>query len=142
MTLNQRYQWAYGTAVVLTTVAYAAWLAVQLSQRPAAQIEFTRALLITLLASFVIHTFARGSARGGVRKEDALTDDRDRAIAQRGDALTFYVFSGLAAIPLVLGLADVDPFWITNSLFFAFALAAIFGIVAKSVLYGHHLKEH
>ena len=108
MTLTERYQWAYGTAVILTTAVYAVWLAIQLSQRPAAQIEFTRALLIT----------------------------------QRGDALTFYVFSGLAAVPLALGLADVDPFWITNSLFFAFALAAVFGIVAKTALYGHHLKEH
>ncbi len=141
MTLTQRYQWAYGTAVVLTTAAYAVWLAIQLSQRPAADIDFTRALITTLIASFVIHTFARGSARGGVRNEDAVTDDRDRAINERGDALTFYVFSGLAAVPLALGLANVDPFWITNSLFFAFALAAIFGIVAKSVLYGHHLKE-
>ena len=142
MTLTERYQWAYGTAVILTTAAYAVWLAIQLGEQPAAEIEYTRALLITLLASFVIHSFARGSARGGLRKEDAITDDRDRAITQRGDALTFYVFSGLAAVPLALGLADVDPFWITNSLFFAFALAAVFGIVAKTALYGHHLKEH
>lgn len=46
-----------------------------------------------------------------------------------------YGFAALAAVPLVLGMAQVDPFWITNALFVAFAIAAVFGVIVKTVLY-------
>lgn len=142
MTLTERYQWAYGAAALLTTVAYVVWLAVELTHAAAADIDYVRPLLITLLASFLIHSFGRGAAKGTTATEDAVADERDREITQRGDALTFYVFSGLAAIPLVLGMLGAHPFWITNALYLAFALAAVFGVVVKTVLYGHRSQEN
>jgi uncharacterized membrane protein len=136
MTFEQRSQWAYGIAALLTTAAYVVWLCIQLGSTAAEDIDYTAALLWTLGASFLIHAIGGGVARGKGRKQDMVRDDRDKAINQWGDAQTFYVFSGLAAIPLIIGLAGADAFWVTNTLFLAFALAAVFGVIAKSIRYG------
>ncbi|GIG55628.1 hypothetical protein [Demequina activiva] len=134
MTFEQKTQWAYGFAALVTTLAYAVWLAVQLQDTAPQDVTYVPALLWTLLASFIIHSLGRGMAYGR-RPKDRLSDERDREVTRRGDALTFYVFSVLAAIPLALGMAGLDAFWITNTLFLAFAIAAVFGVIAKSVIY-------
>ncbi len=141
MTLTERYQWAYGSAALLTTLVYVVWLGVQLTHTTAADIQYVKPLLLTLLASFVVHSFGRGAAKGSTAAADAVVDERDREITQRADALTFYVFSGLAAVPLVLGLLGTHPFWITNTLYLAFATAAVFGVVVKTALYRHRSRE-
>lgn len=134
MTFGLKTQRAYGFAALVTTAVYLGWLGVQLTHTPAAHINYVPALLWTLGASFLIHTFGRGMAYGK-RPADRLVDERDKVVAQRGDALSFYVFSALAAVPLVLGLLQVHPFWITNALFTAFSIAAVFGVIVKSALY-------
>jgi len=134
VTFAHRLQWAYGFAAGVTTLVYVAWLGIQLSHTPAAEIDFVPALLWTLLASFIIHSLGRGAVMGA-RAKSRVSDERDRAVTVRGDALSFYVFSVMAAVPLLLGLLEVEPFWITNTLFLAFAAAAVFGVIAKTVLY-------
>ncbi len=135
MTITEAYQRAYGFASFATAAAYFVWLAVQLSHTPAAELNYVPAMLWAIGASFVINSLGRGSAAHAAKGTDRRTDERDRDVTRRGDALSFYVFSCLAAVPLVLGLLEVDPFWITNSLFGAFALAAVFGVVVKAVFY-------
>lgn len=71
----------------------------------------------------------------GARPKDRVTDARDRDVNRRGDVLTFYVFSALAAIPLALGLMGLDTFWITNALFLAFSITAVFSVAAKLAIY-------
>lgn len=134
MTLTERYQWAYGIAVLLTSGAYFVWLGVQLANEPAQSIEYVVPLLWTLLASFIVHTFGRGFAAHASR-QDPGTDERDRAVNQRADALSFFVFSALAAVPLILGLAGDDGFWITNTLFLAFSLTAVIGVGLRAWFY-------
>ena len=135
MTFEHKTQLAYGFAALVTTLVYVVWLGVQLQSAAAEDVDYVPALLWTLLASFIIHSLGRGMARGR-RPSDRRSDERDREVSRRGDALTFFVFSGLAAIPLVLGMAGLDAFWITNALYLAFAVAAVFGVIAKSVIYG------
>jgi uncharacterized membrane protein len=135
MTFEQKTQWAYGFAALVTTVVYFVWLAVQLQDTAPEDVNYVPTLLWTLLASFIIHSLGRGMAYGS-RPKDRISDERDREVNRRGDALTFYVFSVLAAIPLLLGMFEVDPFWITNALYAAFAIAAVFGVIVKSIIYG------
>src|SRR5690554_2738582 len=135
MTFTQKTQVAYGFAALVTTGAYLVWLIIQLQQSAAPDVDYARALLWTLAASFLIHSLGRGMAYGA-RPKDRITDQRDADVNRRGDALTFYVFSALAAVPLALGIAGLDAFWIVNSLFFAFAISAVFGVAVKLVFYG------
>lgn len=135
MTLSERYQWAYGFAALVTTAAYAGWLGWQLTRTPAGEIEFVRPLLWTLLASLVIHALGRGVAAGASRGEDEAGDERDRTVGRRADAASFRVFSALVAGPFVLSMIEVDPFWVTNALFLAFAATAVLGVVLRAVYY-------
>ena len=134
MTITERYQWAYAFAVLVTSGAYFTWLGIQLTHTPASDVSFAWPMVWTLVASFVIHSFARGMADGAGRS-DKRTDERDRDVSRRADAISFVLFSSLAAVPLVLGLIDADSFWITNSLFLAFTLAALLGVLLRAWLY-------
>jgi hypothetical protein len=134
MTLTERYQWAYAFAVAVTSGAYFVWLAAQLTHTPPDDIEYVAPMLWTLLASFIIHSFGRGFAAHASRT-DMRVDDRDKEVGRRADALSFLVFSVLAAVPMALGLAGASTFWMTNSLFLAFSLTAIFNVAAKAALY-------
>src|SRR6187431_563601 len=88
MTISERYQWAYGFAVLVTSGAYFVWLGAQVANSPVDSIEYVTPLLWTLLASFIVHSFGRGFAAHASRG-DAGSDERDRAINQRADALSF-----------------------------------------------------
>lgn len=135
MTLSERYQWAYGFAAFVTAAAYFGWLGRQLTRTPVGEIEFVRPLLWTLLASLVIHALGRGVASGAARSGDEGRDERDRAVSRRAEAISFRVFSVLVAGPFVLSMIEVDPFWVTNSLFLAFAATAVLGVVLHAVYY-------
>ncbi|BDZ60516.1 hypothetical protein Lsed01_02240 [Demequina sediminis] len=133
MSFELRGQVAYGFAALVTTAVYVAWLAIQLDSTPAADVDYTSALFRAIVASIVIHAIGRSIVRGrGPRAE--LTDQRDKEIGRRADALAFYAFSIFALGPMVLAIREADAFWIANALFLAYALAAVFGVGARVVL--------
>lgn len=133
MSFELRGQVAYGLAALVTTAVYVAWLAIQLDSTPAADVDYTSALFLAIIASTVIHVVGKAVVRGrGPRAE--LTDQRDKEIGRRADALTFYAFSIFALGPMVLAIREADAFWIANALFLAYALAAVFGVAARVVL--------
>ena len=134
MTRTERYQWAYAIAVTLTSGAYFVWLAIQLTHTAADDIEYVVPLLWTLLASFIVNSLGRGFAEFASRT-DKRTDDRDKEIGRRADALCFMIFSILAAIPMALGLAGFSTFWMTNTLFLAFSIAAVANVVIRAIYY-------
>lgn len=133
MSFELRGQLAYGFAALVTAAAYVIWLAIQLDTTPAADVEFARALIWTITGSSLIHAFGRAAVRGrGPHAE--LTDQRDKEIGRRADALSFYVFSILGLAPLILAMERADAFWIANSLFLAYVATALFGVAARVVL--------
>jgi hypothetical protein len=133
MSFELRGQVAYGFAALVTTAVYVAWLVIQLDSTPAADVDYTGALFRAIVASIVIHAIGRSIVRGrGPRAE--LTDQRDKEIGRRADALTFYAFSIFALAPMILAIREADAFWIANALFLAYALAAVFGVGARVVL--------
>lgn len=135
MTFHEKSQWAYAFAAFVTAAVYFAWLAIQLGDLPAEDINYRGAMLWTIGISMLIHSLGTGMVRGSTPKGQDRPDPRDSDVNRRGDALSFYVFSSLAAIPLVLALAEAPVFWVANVLFAAFAFTAVFGVVVKSVLY-------
>ncbi len=77
----------------------------------------------------------RGWVRDRTLPGDDLTDERDRELARRADALTLNVFMGLVAVPLVLGLFGAERLWLVVSLFAAYLLAALVNAVIRLALY-------
>jgi hypothetical protein len=68
-------------------------------------------------------------------KEAGKTDERDKQINRRGEYVGFYVMSVAATVPLGLAMAEIEQFWIANSLYLAFVLAALASSVVKIVAY-------
>lgn len=134
MTFELKAQWVYAVAVLTTTVTYFGWLAAQLADRPAPDVAFAGPLLWTLGASVLVNVLGRMVVEAR-RRQDDVADERDREVGRRADALSFGVVSGLVLVPFGLGLAGAHPFWITNGIFAAFALTALFGVAARAVLY-------
>jgi hypothetical protein len=135
MTFHEKSEWAYAFAAFATATVYFAWLGIQLGNAPAADIDYRGAMLWTIGVSMLVHSLGTGIVRGSTPKGADKADLRDKEVNRRGDALSFYVFSSLAAIPLVLALVNAPMFWVANVLFAAFAFTAVFGVVVKHVLY-------
>ncbi len=135
MTTEEKNHWAYAFAAFATAAVYFTWLAIQAGSQPVGDIDYRTALLWTIGASMIIHAIGTSVVRSSAPRGTHAADPRDRDINRRGDALSFYIFSGLAAIPLILGLLELDMFWIVNALFAAFALTAIISVLLKAVLY-------
>ncbi|WP_245852095.1 hypothetical protein [Isoptericola jiangsuensis] len=70
-----------------------------------------------------------------LRRRQDPADTRDREIDGRAEAIgnALVVIGALAA--LGLALADVPTFWIANTLYLAFVLAAVLGALARIGLY-------
>ncbi|MEI5008672.1 hypothetical protein RB196_16385 [Streptomyces sp. PmtA] len=62
-------------------------------------------------------------------------DERDRSITRFGEPTgqSFVVLGGVVA--LVLAMAEVDHFWIANTVYLAFVLSAVLGSVARISAY-------
>ena len=67
--------------------------------------------------------------------EAGRKDERDRQITRWGDSVGFFVMSIVAVVPLGLAMARVDHFWIAQTLYLAFVLAALVSAIAKILAY-------
>ncbi|GIH22809.1 hypothetical protein Aph01nite_11190 [Acrocarpospora phusangensis] len=68
-------------------------------------------------------------------READKTDERDKQINRLGEYVGFYVMSIAALVPLGLAMAEIEQFWIANTLYLAFILAALASSIVKIVAY-------
>ncbi len=122
----------------VTVFAYAAYLIVvfgRASSGAVVDVPYVAPLLWTvgaaIVASIVLHIAAAiASPRDAGRK-----DQRDREIGRFGEHIgqSFVVIGGVAA--LVMAMAELDHFWIANSVYLAFVLSSLLGSIAKIAAY-------
>jgi predicted membrane protein len=62
-------------------------------------------------------------------------DQRDKDINRYGEYVGGLVLGVAAVVPLILALAEVDHFWIANTIYLAFILSATAGSIVKIVAY-------
>ena len=60
---------------------------------------------------------------------------RDRDIDRFGEYVGGTILGIGMAVPFLLAIAEADYFWIANSMYFVFALAAIVGTTIKLIAY-------
>ncbi|RSM63742.1 hypothetical protein DMH03_16145 [Amycolatopsis sp. WAC 01376] len=135
MALEEKRAWIMA---VVTVFAYAAYLIVvfgRASSGTVVDVPYVAPLLWTvgaaIVASIVLHIAAAiASPRDAGRK-----DQRDREIGRFGEHIgqSFVVIGGVAA--LVMAMAELDHFWIANSVYLAFVLSSLLGSIAKIAAY-------
>ena len=143
MSSEERGQWVYLVAVVVTYSAYAVIILGQLSGTAPADIDYVPTLLWSIGIGIVLAIVGRIviEIAGGISAEMAgheaghEADVRDRDIGRFGEYFAGTVLGIGMVVPFVLTLAEFDHFWIANAIYLAFVVSAVVGAIVKLVAY-------
>lgn len=143
MSSEERGQWVYLIAIVLTYGAYAAIVLGQADGGPLTDVDYVPVMLAAIGIGIVLAIVGRivVEIAGGIAAEMAGHDEgheadiRDRDIGRFGEYFAGTVLGLGMVVPFVLTLAESDYFWIANAMYLAFVLSAVVGAVVKLVAY-------
>ena len=135
MSFEEKSTWTYSVIAVASAVIYFAIVLGQLPQTAAGDIAFQVPLLATIGATIGLtiaaHIVIAIAAPGDAGKRD----QRDKDINRYGEYVGGLVLGVAAVGPLILALAEVDHFWIANTIYLAFILSTTAGSIVKIVAY-------
>jgi hypothetical protein len=135
MPFEEKSAWSYAAIAFVVPAVY---FAVVLGRVPGAdvgQIAYVRPLLIAIGAAMVLNMAAVIVTGASAPTGAGRRDERDSEINRRGERIGFYVMSVGVLIPFGLALAEAEQFWIANTIYLAFVLAALGSAIAKIVAY-------
>jgi hypothetical protein len=143
MSTEERGQWVYLVAIVVTYGAYLVITFGQLGQTAPADIDYVPTMLwaigigivLAIVGRIVVEIGAGIAAEMAGRDQSHEADVRDRDIGRFGEYFAGSVLGVGMVIPFVLTLAEFEYFWIANAMFLAFGVAAVVGTVIKLVAY-------
>jgi hypothetical protein len=135
MSSEEKSTWISVVVGVGVAVVYFATVLAKVPGTDVATISYVWPMLtaigVGIAASIVLSIVAAALSP----KEAGKTDERDKQINRRGEYVGFYVMSIAATVPLGLAMAEIEQFWIANSLYLAFVLAALASSIVKIVAY-------
>lgn len=141
MTQEEKKAWI---RLITTAAAFITYVVIVLAgagDRPLAEMPYVRTMvtvivvsILTTIAAFIIVDMAAGES---ARRQD----QRDREIRRFGEFLgmSLFVLGGGAA--MVIAMAEVDHFWIANTLFLTWSLSVVVGAIAKAIAYRHGFQR-
>jgi hypothetical protein len=143
MSNEEKGQWVYLVAIVVTYGAYFAITLGQLGQAAPADIDYVPTMLwsigigiaLAIVGRMVVEIVGRVSAEIAGHDEGHDADVRDRDIGRFGEYVAGTVLGVGMVVPFVLTLAEFDYFWIANAMYLAFVVSAVVGVVVKLVAY-------
>ncbi len=145
MTFEERTQWVYAAVAIVVPVVYFATVLPQLSTTSASEIAYQRPMIIAIVTSVVLMIVgsilaAIGGAisaqiSGGDPNKIDTKDERDIEIGRRGELVGYYVTSVGVVGVLALTMLEQPYFWIANTLYLTFVVAAVVSAVVKIVAY-------
>ena len=139
MSSEERGQWVYLVAIVLTYGAYVAIVLGQANQTPIPDIDYIPTMLWAIgigIALSIVGRIAVEIAGHVAEPSDSHEpDERDRDIGRFGEYFAGTVLGIGMVVPFVLTLAEFDYFWIANAMYLAFVVSAVVGAVMKLVAY-------
>lgn len=135
MSSEEKRAWVYAAVALAVPVAYFATVLARAAGRDVAQVAYVRPMLVAIGVGIVANMVLTMLAGVFSPKVAHRTDERDAQIGRWGDYAGFYVMSIATIVPLGLAMAEVEHFWIAQSLYLAFVLAAFVSAVVKIVAY-------
>ncbi|GAA3831526.1 hypothetical protein GCM10022226_60790 [Sphaerisporangium flaviroseum] len=135
MSSEEKRAWIYAVIAIGVPVVYFAIILRQVPSTNVADIAYVRPLFTAIGVAVLLNIVATIVAGIASPKEAGKKDERDKQINRFGEYVGFYVMSVLTLVPLGLAMAEFAYFWIANSLYLAFVLAALTSSVVKIVAY-------
>lgn len=135
MSYEEKGEWVYLVANVLTYGAYLTIILGRAGSTPLAEVDYVPTMLWTIGIAIVLTIVGRILLEIAKPSDSYKADVRDREIGRFGEYVggTFLAIGML--VPFVFALAEFDHFWIANAMYLAFALAALTGTTIKLVAY-------
>ena len=131
MSYEEKSTWVYAAVAVVIPVIYFATILPQLATTPVADIAYQAPLLAAVGGAILAAIVAAIVLAIAAPSEAGKSDQRDRDVGRFGEYVGGSVTAVLAVVPFLLSIAEVDWFWIANSLYLAFVVGAFVGAVAK-----------
>lgn len=143
MTYEERGQWVYLVVTVVTVAAYVVLVTSRADGVPLPDVEYQPIMLWaiglgiagSIIGRILVEIFGRVGDEISKQAEGLTSDVRDRDIDRLGEYFGGIVLGVGMVVPFILALTEVDHFWIANSMYLVFALAATVGAVIKLVAY-------
>jgi hypothetical protein len=136
---EERGQWVYLVAILLTYPAYIAIVLGQAGQTPLADVDYVPTMLwaigLGIALAIVGRIVVEIAARMAAPTDSHDSDVRDRDIGRFGEYIGGTVLGVGMVVPFILTLAESDYFWIGNAMYLAFVLSALGGSIAKLIAY-------
>lgn len=135
MPFEEKSAWIMAVLAIGTYAAYTGVTLGRAGDIPFAEVAYVSTMLwsvgASIAASIVLHILIATFSPKGDRKKD----QRDKEISRFGEYIgqSFLVLGGVSA--LGMSMAELDHFWISNTIYLAFVLSAILGSVARIVAY-------
>ena len=138
--------WVNAVVSAIVPAVYFTIVLGQLAQVPASEIAYQRPMLIAIGVSIVLTilgSIAMGIGSGisaeimepGSGADIGRTDERDVTIGRRGELVGYYVSSVGVVGAMALTMLEYDYFWIANTLYLAFVVAAVVSAAVELVAY-------
>ncbi len=135
MSYEERGQWVYLVANVLTFGAYLVIVLGQAANRPLAEVDYVSTMLWAIGVAIALSIGGRILVEIAKPSDEHIEDVRDREIGRLGEYIGGTLLGIGMVVPFVLTLGRADYFWIGNAMYAAFALSALIGTIAKVVTY-------
>ena len=135
MSYEERGQWVYIVANVVTLGGYVAILLSRSGTTPLTEVDYVP-LMLGAIGFAIALSIAGRILIEIVRPSESLVEDvRDRDIGRFGEYLGGIVLAIAMIVPFALAVARSDTFWIANAMYLAYALASLAGTTVKLVAY-------
>jgi hypothetical protein len=141
MSRDEINNWIFVLISMIATVVYLAILIPRMIGTPIDEVSYVTPLLWVFGTGIAVGFGTAGIARAKMPKETNVRDERDKEIELIGQ----FVGSGFVTIgamaALTLSILEVDYFWVSNSLFVGFLLAALLSSLTKAAAYRGEYPE-
>lgn len=139
MVYEERNAWAGLIVSPIVMIVYVTLVLQQAAGGPLTDVDWVP-LMLWVIGGGIVGTIVLGIVWGmiaGAKDPDGVgrSDIRDRDISRMGSRVeqAFVVIAGLGVI--VLCAVGADVFWIANTMFAGFAVAAVVGGIARVIAY-------
>ena len=135
MSYEEKGQWVYLVANLLTFGAYVWIIAGQAAGASPTEVDYIPTLLAAIGVAIALSIGGRILVEIVSRSESYKADVRDRDIGRLGEYVGGILLGVGMLVPFVLALAEADHFWIANAIYVGFALSAFVGTAVKLAVY-------
>ncbi len=135
MSFDEKRAWIYAAIAAVVPAVYFALVLSRLATTQAGDVAYVQPMLLAVGAAIVLNIVLGVGAVAASPQDRGRTDERDASIHRHGEYRAGLVLGIAMVVPFALTLLRADHFWIAQTMYLAFVLAALTGAVLKILAY-------